>query len=628
MTLVWSGALKGIGLTNKPAEKGRPAAYGADRRVPRCLCALLFTVSILLLPAQEWEVETAGSGGFLSPFSIAVLNNGDIVGASGVGGDSGLVVRFDPGAVQWARYLVDNGPGWPSAGFSKVIVAANGDIVAVGQERRNSFSHGLVARLDAAGNLLWSSSVTTDADFHYFIDVVESLSGDLYVVGHTGPNGSRNEVVARLNAAGALQWLREVDHPGVGFARQVFISNDTLVVFGYTDLGAGARDISVMRWDLNGNPLLFRTFGSWNHEFTHRVVPDSTNGFVVSYLRNATVPAVFRLGAELFPLSNALVITSPFSMNTSGGLVWYAGTQEFVIAGQAWDPNQYFAMALRASLASGAIVWERTFTNSQFISTSRPYTSPNSILMSAAPLGFNTNGSYPVNMALIDAATGDNYQGAACAPGPPLLAGSYTEPLVVNDHLVPVLTPFVTVRTAIPNGGRQLMVTPCGGLVLPVELLDLRAEQVGAGIRVEWVTATEQHNAFFEILRSTDAERWSVIGQLSGAGNSLSVQHYDWLDRSPLPGMNYYRLRQVDADGSSTYSHTVSAWYSKQVAGALLPSGNLVGRSTMLTFNEPVWMVDVTGRVVDGPGTTLWSPDRAGVYLLRAKDRAEWMFVE
>ena len=92
--------------------------------------------------------------------------------------------------------------------------------------------------------------------------------------------------------------------------------------------------------------------------------------------------------------------------------------------------------------------------------------------------------------------------------------------------------------------------------------------------------------------------------------------------------MNYYRLRQVDADGSSTYSHTVSAWYSKQVAGALLPSGNLVGRSTMLTFNEPVWMVDVTGRVVDGPGTTLWSPDRAGVYLLRAKDRAEWMFVE
>ena len=101
------------------------------------------------------------------------------------------------------------GPGWPSAGFSKVIVA-NGDIVAVGQSG-NSFSHGLVAGWTLQAIFFRSSSVTTDADFHYFIDVVESFRRS-HVVGHTGPGGT-NEVVARLNAAGALQWLREVFTP-------------------------------------------------------------------------------------------------------------------------------------------------------------------------------------------------------------------------------------------------------------------------------------------------------------------------------------------------------------------------------------------------------------------------------
>ncbi|MEO1713683.1 MAG: T9SS type A sorting domain-containing protein, partial [Bacteroidota bacterium] len=90
---------------------------------------------------------------------------------------------------------------------------------------------------------------------------------------------------------------------------------------------------------------------------------------------------------------------------------------------------------------------------------------------------------------------------------------------------------------------------------LPVELLYFTAslnevEQVA----LSWSTVTEIDNEFFTIERSANGKDWSATVDLPGAGNSSEVLSYQAIDRSPLMGTSYYRLKQTDYDGQYSYS--------------------------------------------------------------------------
>ena len=85
---------------------------------------------------------------------------------------------------------------------------------------------------------------------------------------------------------------------------------------------------------------------------------------------------------------------------------------------------------------------------------------------------------------------------------------------------------------------------------LPVEMLYYTAGCVKEkGVELKWSTASEQNNSFFTVERSKDLENWTKVGTTEGRG-TVSVQtDYSLYDRFPSPGVNYYRLIQVDYDG-------------------------------------------------------------------------------
>ncbi len=93
---------------------------------------------------------------------------------------------------------------------------------------------------------------------------------------------------------------------------------------------------------------------------------------------------------------------------------------------------------------------------------------------------------------------------------------------------------------------------------MPVELstFDLRKYQYKT--HLTWSTASELNNSHFDIQRSADSRNWETIGTVQGNGTTLEPQEYDFTDREPLPGMNYYRLWQVDYDGNFEYSKVIS----------------------------------------------------------------------
>ena len=74
-------------------------------------------------------------------------------------------------------------------------------------------------------------------------------------------------------------------------------------------------------------------------------------------------------------------------------------------------------------------------------------------------------------------------------------------------------------------------------------------------VDLTWVTASEINNDYFVIERSTDANDWSPLDSVDGAGNSNAVLTYHYPDNNPYSGTSYYRLKQRDFDGTTEYSN-------------------------------------------------------------------------
>ncbi len=108
------------------------------------------------------------------------------------------------------------------------------------------------------------------------------------------------------------------------------------------------------------------------------------------------------------------------------------------------------------------------------------------------------------------------------------------------------------------SGGASLDCT-----TLPVELLDLQATTRGTVIDVNWATATERNSDYFDVQRSADNEHFTTIGTVGAAGDAQYRNDYLFVDEAPLQGANYYRLRQVDRDGTVDITRTVVAFMSQ-----------------------------------------------------------------
>ena len=143
---------------------------------------------------------------------------------------------------------------------------------------------------------------------------------------------------------------------------------------------------------------------------------------------------------------------------------------------------------------------------------------------------------------------------------------------------------------------------------LPVELISFSASPSGNKITLQWVTASEQNNAGFEIQRSpvVPGAAWERIGFVAGAGNSNEPRYYSFTDNNPSGGASfYYRLKQTDFDGGYKYSAILTASLTGLPGATLMQnSPNPFTRSTAIRFYIPgntrvkLQVFDMQGREV------------------------------
>ncbi|WP_426059672.1 M43 family zinc metalloprotease [Hymenobacter sp. B1770] len=132
---------------------------------------------------------------------------------------------------------------------------------------------------------------------------------------------------------------------------------------------------------------------------------------------------------------------------------------------------------------------------------------------------------------------------------------------------------------------------------LPVELTAFSATAVGADARLSWTTATEKNNDYFEVQVSTNGSQFTSLGRVNGHGNSTRPQNYTLTDgqvaRYNTPVL-YYRLRQVDLDGTATLS---------PVRSLVVGKGSEAGFSAQLFPNPSALTTAAPRLLVAGPTT-------------------------
>ena len=89
-----------------------------------------------------------------------------------------------------------------------------------------------------------------------------------------------------------------------------------------------------------------------------------------------------------------------------------------------------------------------------------------------------------------------------------------------------------------------------GASALPVELYGFTGTSQNNGVLLTWLTASEKDASHFEIQRTTDGQTINILGNVNAQGNSRSKFEYSFLDEQPFHGLNYYRLKQCDIDGT------------------------------------------------------------------------------
>lgn len=89
--------------------------------------------------------------------------------------------------------------------------------------------------------------------------------------------------------------------------------------------------------------------------------------------------------------------------------------------------------------------------------------------------------------------------------------------------------------------------------VLPIELDYFDATNQANHVNISWRTLTELNNDYMQVERSRNGKDFTPLTKVVGAGTTQEPQNYSFVDKSPLPGVSYYRLKQVDYDGAFEY---------------------------------------------------------------------------
>lgn len=141
--------------------------------------------------------------------------------------------------------------------------------------------------------------------------------------------------------------------------------------------------------------------------------------------------------------------------------------------------------------------------------------------------------------------------------------------------------------------------------ILPVELQSFNVfAQAGNRVQLNWRTASEKNNDRFVVERSRDGVNYAPVTEVKGAGNSLVERNYACCDAEPYPGVSYYRIKQIDFNGTARTYPSASVEMRE-------PRGLQVfnGQDALVVRMSPTELQASALELVNAQGQRVWNAD-------------------
>lgn len=167
------------------------------------------------------------------------------------------------------------------------------------------------------------------------------------------------------------------------------------------------------------------------------------------------------------------------------------------------------------------------------------------------------------------------------------------------------------------------------GPPLPVEWLDFKASIKNKNVELNWSTVSEKNNSHFEIENSTNGLDWQNIATIKASNNPLQINNYSYSHPMPHTGINYYRIKQVDINGTFSYSSLAYVRYDEIIKLSIYPNPASEFVNVQIEDIEQIASVSlttITGQIVADiiePKSNIQIETRnfpKGVYTLRITD--------
>jgi trimeric autotransporter adhesin len=297
--------------------------------------------------------------------------------------------------------------------------------------------------------------------------------------------------------------------------------------------------------------------------------------------------------------------------------------------------------AMNVARGAGTIIGDLTLPATATIS---PGASPGTMTITG---NLNSAANYTVELGGTTAGTG--YDQVVVSGTATLSGGIATVSLIADPTtLIPYDPPsgstfviltagslsgtFPTINLPALTGGKtwqttysatSLTLTVSGGL--PVELVSFDARKNQNSVLLSWTTASEKDNAYFDVEYSGNGNEFQTIGQVKGNGTSVVSNTYKFEHKTPSVGINYYRLKQVDYNGTSNYSPIRSVIMGK--SGFALQSTLVHDVLNVVSSDEtstPLSIFNVSGQQVftgkvQGAQQINISALPSGLYIIRSE---------
>ncbi|MEO8770576.1 MAG: T9SS type A sorting domain-containing protein [Ferruginibacter sp.] len=535
---------------------------------------LLFTIISLHSKAQVVQLSV-GTQGISEVFYDSKYdpNDGGTISVGyrneGLGNSNDLfLVKFDANhQMVWQKTVPNSGDD----NFNRVKICANGDYVAVGQFHVGSFRRGFACRINSSnGNFIWSKITTQTSQDQILWDAAETAANNIALVGMENLlSNESSSFVSLVSSNGTDIWANQSTFVNADEFRAITIlPNGHLLLSGfYNPFGLGGRyNPTLTEMDETTGAILNEDAFDFNTSVPGNTTPLNSTFPIDLVSINSTIfshtllfqgygygtqeQAIFSYDIST-RTANVNIYYHPGHSPLSGLGFYPLSDNDFIIASSVPTSSSNYI----SRITNGVIVYDKSL-NTHFANYYRLNVFNNNLNLTGS---INNSDVDAYNLfapvSLINSATP-----CSVSDNNTLTIQSFTLNSTSTNPLDFITASAMTDITVTDQNVSYTIANVCG-FVLPVQLVSFTASYKAddASALLYWSTSSEMNSSKFIIERSVDnGKHFTEIGSLSAAGTSNTLHQYNLIDIKPNEGINFYRLKQVDIDGSFKYSDTRS----------------------------------------------------------------------